>query len=116
MSLQYTLDNTLDHHSKWAVLGTTKCREHTLLDVFANHVNLDVDTVPNLFIPKFDFALCMRNQHDAKRVILVVDAGDGEAGTVKSNKALGNNIRHDRGIRQLVRVQRGGRGVRGRRG
>lgn len=114
MFLQYTLDNTFDHRSKRTVLGTTKCREHTLLDEFANHVNLDVDTVSNPFIPKLDFTLRMCDQHDTKRAILVVDAGDGKAGAVEGNKALGNNIRHDRDIRWLIRVQPEVHGVRGR--
>ena len=111
---QYTFDNTLDHRSNRTVFGTTKCRDHTLLDVFASHVNLDVDTVSNLLIPKLDLALRMRNQHDAKRVVPIVSAGDGQAGPVESDKALGNNIRHERGVRWQVRVQRGVRGVRGR--
>ena len=114
MSLQYTLNSTFNHRSKRAVFGTTKCREHTLFDIFANHVNLDIDTVSNLLIAKLDLALCMRDQHDAKRAIFVIDTGDGQAGAVEGDKALGNNIRHNRDIRGLVRVQCGEHGVRGR--
>lgn len=92
LSTQSRSDDTFHHLFEGDTSGSAQEARQALLSVLGHHVDLDVDCVAWLLASDDNLLLGVANEHNLPPTLLVVHLGNCQAGAVKRNIALVDNV------------------------
>lgn len=90
-----SLDNVVHHfleHRASSAPSAVKVRGDTLLDVFPDHVHLDIDIVSLVLAPHDDFLLGVSDEHNLPPRLCIIHSSHGQRGTIEGDIAFLDNV------------------------
>lgn len=90
--LQYVFYHLFNQPSEpIAVVSPTESSDNALLDIFPDHLYLNVHFGSDRLLAQGNLLLRVFDEHKAERAFRVVDPGDRQGGSVDSNVSLGDD-------------------------